>query len=913
MYRALALATAAFSIALASSPALGEGTDDLNIHQGLFADTEIFVDIANASREQICWTGRGGAEVIDDDGASLGAVASGDCVNATPGVSGVYQVVLDQDQLDYTGSWSITVTATYEWDIAVRDRTSGVETVGRVWSDAWQFGSRGFAEEYAVDGSFYARVPGGLVGEDAVVELRLEGLSGYVYTVLANRTGVEGDNAGRSVPQDSGTIVYREYPLYLNPPDLASYTSTAPAPADFRFSGGATGCDEIAPGEGEGTFAFESNVEGTYHVVCDLDSDGDFYGPNDLLLVRSAEIGLNELNWNGLDNSGDPVAGGNYDCQVRLSIGEFHYIGIDIETSFPGMRMFEVDAFGDRRPLMMRWDDTLVQDNAVAMPNGDTSPALSPLLGLDSEGYSVPPAPHGETTAGNARAWGAFLTSDPLGKGNEAYLDTYAWLDTALSGTITITVVDSGLDADGDGLSDYVEECALGTNPNDPDTDHDSIGDYEETNGGSPIDTDGDGDIDALDHDTDDDGLSDADEAGDDDITTPAVDTDDDGIGDWRDHDSDGDGDGDDTDCAPLDPDIHTGAEERCNGLDDNCNGAIDEGLPDTDGDGVPDCLDDDSDGDGDPNDTDCAPDDPDVFHGQTEFCNGIDDDCDGEIDEGFEDFDGDGEADCDEVDTDEDGDPDSTDCDPADPDIHHGAEEVCDGEDNDCDGETDEGLLNDCGECGETPEEVCDGEDNDCDGEIDEGFDEDGNGIGDCLEEDSDGDGIPDMTEDEWGTDPHDADSDDDGVPDGEEGNPDTGHDWNDDSDGDGSINALDPDSDDDGILDGTETGRTEPDGDTDLDVGNFVPDEDPDTTTDPTDPDTDGGTVSDGDEDVNHDGEVDEGERDPNDWTDDNPGLAGGGCACQLSPGSSSGRGASLLFALALLGLALLRRSHR
>ena len=48
--------------------------------------------------------------------------------------------------------------------------------------------------------------------------------------------------------------------------------------------------------------------------------------------------------------------------------------------------------------------------------------------------------------------------------------------------------------------------------------------------------------------------------------------------------------------------------------------------------------------------------------------------------------------------------------------------EEVCDGKDNDCDGETDEGVLNACGECGEQPVETCDGIDNDCDGNIDEG-----------------------------------------------------------------------------------------------------------------------------------------------------------------------------------------------
>ncbi len=48
--------------------------------------------------------------------------------------------------------------------------------------------------------------------------------------------------------------------------------------------------------------------------------------------------------------------------------------------------------------------------------------------------------------------------------------------------------------------------------------------------------------------------------------------------------------------------------------------------------------------------------------------------------------------------------------------------EEVCNGLDDDCDGLVDEGTLNACGECGSTPSEVCNGLDDDCDGIFDDG-----------------------------------------------------------------------------------------------------------------------------------------------------------------------------------------------
>jgi len=78
----------------------------------------------------------------------------------------------------------------------------------------------------------------------------------------------------------------------------------------------------------------------------------------------------------------------------------------------------------------------------------------------------------------------------------------------------------------------------------------------------------------------------------------PDLDTDGDGVPDCEDEDDDDDGFPDHLDCEPLDPTVSYGALEICDGLDQNCNGLVDEGFPDTDLDGNMDCEDEDDDDD---------------------------------------------------------------------------------------------------------------------------------------------------------------------------------------------------------------------------------------------------------------------------------------------------------------------------
>jgi hypothetical protein len=237
-------------------------------------------------------------------------------------------------------------------------------------------------------------------------------------------------------------------------------------------------------------------------------------------------------------------------------------------------------------------------------------------------------------------------------------------------------------------------------------------------------------------------------DSGADDTDTPGDDT-----GEPADVDADGDGFFAEADCDDTDASVFPGAAEACDGVDNNCDGAVDEGVtqtayPDADGDGF---------GDeaastevcepaagfvlvgGDCDDTEAT-----TAPGATETCDGVDNNCDSTIDEGlilgfWLDADLDGYGD------------DATyvesceapagyteragDCDDADPAYNPGAVEAdcTDPNDYNCDGsvgyaDADADGWAACADCDDSASdirpdglEVCGGADEDCDGLTDE------------------------------------------------------------------------------------------------------------------------------------------------------------------------------------------------
>ena len=163
--------------------------------QGLFADTEMFVDILDPTTESIYWNGTGSLTIKTNTGTTVGTVLSGASFPMVGRAAGIYRLSVAAKQPS--------------WDIEVRKLL--VEQKGRLFSYAWYLDGGGtgttavngpgfgFTNAYAFTGSFYALVKAGGPGKDAVVELNFNGMAGWWYHLFVNGAGISNYEGQRAI------------------------------------------------------------------------------------------------------------------------------------------------------------------------------------------------------------------------------------------------------------------------------------------------------------------------------------------------------------------------------------------------------------------------------------------------------------------------------------------------------------------------------------------------------------------------------------------------------------------------------------------------------------------------------------------------------------------------------------------
>lgn len=440
----LLIATNLFSLAVISKPdlALAEGSSQFGINQPLseyVSGTALYVDITTAG--EVINTSICGVTATDDVQVQIFETIPNltDPVLVPTTSTSVFNQTLLNGNVSCTDpmtgtlatplKFTTTKTGTYEirltnltgasfkrFDVTITPNiaTAVDPTIsqGRLYAYKWDFNTGSFALASATDANLFVKVPGGKTGENYVWQLDLNGFAGNVYSLVANRIGVNAPNSGLSTSTTSNSVS-PEFPQYLSYPAVVSpRPTTLPVLSNLSFVDSAGVDNTISPGgtlgvQDSGTFKFVTDVNGTFIVVIDKNKDG-IYGPGDVTLLKSAVPGLNSIVWNGKDNSGVVLPPGTYNAQVQVRVGEYHFVANDVETSGGGINN-GLTIYEARSQNILNSTDVFWDDQTLLSSFGGTTNL--PVGALSS-------TPQGKHT------WGDFSGN---GIGNNTLIDTYAY------------------------------------------------------------------------------------------------------------------------------------------------------------------------------------------------------------------------------------------------------------------------------------------------------------------------------------------------------------------------------------------------------------------------------------------------------------------------------------------------------
>ncbi|RKR84531.1 gliding motility-associated-like protein [Mucilaginibacter gracilis] len=248
---------------------------------------------------------------------------------------------------------------------------------------------------------------------------------------LPSYQSVDGASANVNVqdPRAADTPTDITQKIFFNPPaaDLPATANTPgggttwlltapvlPTVSNVTFTGTEGTPGKAGTGPLGGNFAFTTSGNGSYLIVIDVNQNGSYTDAIDRKITGTANSGINQVHWDGLDGLGNKVsAGGTTNFNVSVGIttvaGEVHFPFFDVERNVNGLLLSRIN--GIYAP-----DDTLYWDDTPITKVGTPSNPLKNLTGISS--------------TINGHKWGT-TTTDPNNDadfGNNKSIDTWGYI-----------------------------------------------------------------------------------------------------------------------------------------------------------------------------------------------------------------------------------------------------------------------------------------------------------------------------------------------------------------------------------------------------------------------------------------------------------------------------------------------------
>ena len=249
------------------------------------------------------------------------------------------------------------------WDVTVRDSVSSTTDLNgrlhtyfinmnlgangrQLYSDLYPITIDGYRYQIDLNGldPFGFRIFGNLLGN-----LDSDGESPLYHDVIGTNGSIDNPEGGTSSAPPQFPIFFNqlddEVLSYLQVYDpltgLEIGTGFAASPitpvvSTPTYSGNVSG-NKSTVNQG-GTFSFESNISGVYEII--ISRDGVDFDPttleNRVMRGLMSSGGTQTVEWDGLDNAGEPFPVGDFNYRVQVHAGEYHFPISDAENNFYG-------------------------------------------------------------------------------------------------------------------------------------------------------------------------------------------------------------------------------------------------------------------------------------------------------------------------------------------------------------------------------------------------------------------------------------------------------------------------------------------------------------------------------------------------------------------------------------------------